>query len=115
MSVGLNVEPLTDGEVVEVVLAVINDSKEELEYVGFNSVREVEGELGSGSNDRRVFEDGTEMSWFSFEEILVDSETDILDYDVEVSAGEVELIVVMNEMEMGVVAELSRDGKGSHG
>ena len=61
------------------------------------------------------FEDSTEMSWFSFEEILVDSETDIFDYDVEVSAGEVELIVVMNEMEMGVVAELSRDGKGSHG
>ena len=62
MSVGLNVEPLTDGEVVEVILAVINDSKEELEYVGFNSVREVEGELGSGSNDGRVFEDSTEMS-----------------------------------------------------
>ena len=45
----------------------------------------------------------------------MDSETDIFDDDVEVSAGEVELIVVMNEMEMGVVAELSRDGKGSHG
>ena len=61
MSVGLNVEPLTDGEVIEVVLAVINDSKEKLKYVGFDSVREVEGELRSGSNDGRVLEDGTEV------------------------------------------------------
>src|ERR1700735_3433784 len=61
MSVGLNIEPLTDGEVVEVVLAVINDSKEKLEYVGFDGVREVEGELGSGSNNGRVLEDGTEV------------------------------------------------------
>ena len=45
----------------------------------------------------------------------MDSETDIFDYNAKVSAGEVELIVVMNEMEMGVVAELSRDGNGSHG
>ena len=45
----------------------------------------------------------------------MDSETDIFDYNAKVSAGEVELIVVMDEMEMGIVAELGWDSEESHG
>ena len=59
--IGLDVEPLSHRQVIDIVLQVIHDTKKQLELVGLDHIGEVESKIRGGSDKGGDFEDSPEV------------------------------------------------------
>ena len=59
--IGLDIEPLSHRQVVDIVLWVIHDTEKQLELIRLDYIREVKSKIGGGSNQGSNFEDSSEV------------------------------------------------------